>query len=298
MKIKIPGISLAGLFKVNRRALNRSRGADVGINLFLLVCGLFMALPMIYAISSALKPLDELWLFPPRFLVRNPTLKNFQDLFRLMSNSWVPFSRYIFNTAFIAVTGTAGHVIISSMCAYVLSKHKFPGRVLIFNMIVLALMFNGSVTAIPNFVIMSKLGWVNTYRALIVPAFGASLGLYLMKQFMDQVIPDSILESARVDGASEWRTFWRIVMPMVKPAWLTLIIFSFQALWNSGASIFIHSENLKTLNYALSQILAGGIARAGAGAAASVIMMIVPVTIFVITQKSIVETMATSGMKD
>lgn len=285
-------------FKIKNRALNRAYGTDAAINFFLIVCGAFMALPLVYAISSALKPLDELWLFPPRFLVRNPTIKNFQDLFRLMSNSWVPFSRYIFNTVFVSVIGTTGHVIISSMCAYALSKHKFPGAKLMFNIVVLALMFNATVTTIPNFMIMSKLGWINTYRALIVPAFAAPLGLYLMKQFMEQMVPDAVLESARIDGSSEWRTFWRIVMPMVKPAWLTLILFSFQALWNMSANIFIQSENLKTLNYALSQILAGGIARAGSGAAATVIMMIVPVTIFVVSQRNIVETMSTSGMKD
>lgn len=278
--------------------LNRSRGGNFAVDVFLLLMGAFMALPMVYAICQSLKPLDELWMFPPRFFVRNPTLKNFSDLFTLMSDSWVPFSRYLFNTLFIAVVGTGGHLILSSMCAYALAKHRFPGRNLMFQTVVLSLMFSSAVTGIPNFMILSALRLIDTQWALILPAFCSSLGLYLMKQFMEQMVPDALLESARLDGSSEWNTFWRIVMPIVKPAWLTLIIFSFQGLWNSGSNILIQSEQLKTLNYALAQIVNGGIARAGSAAASAVIMMIVPVTIFVITQSNIVETIATSGMKD
>ena len=189
-------------------------------------------------------------------------------------------------------------MILASMCAFALSKHQFPGSKLMFHTVVLALMFNPIVTRVPNFIIMNKLNLLDSYLALIVPAFGSSLGLYLMKQFMDQMVNDSILESARLDGAGEFRIYWKIVMPIVKPAWLTLIIFSFKDLWNIGSNTFIQSEQFKTLNYAMSQVLAGGVARAGAGAAACVIMMIVPVTVFIITQSNIVETMGTSGMKE
>ncbi|HZK34651.1 MAG TPA: carbohydrate ABC transporter permease [Bacillota bacterium] len=283
--------------KLNRR-LNRSLGGDVAINSILFISGLFMLLPIIYSISSSLKPLDELWIYPPRFFVRNPTMKNYTDLFSILSGSRVPFTRYVFNTIFISVVGTLGHVILSSMCAYALCKHRFRGRNIIFNIIVLSLMFSTAVTTIPNFIIMSELKWVDTLASLIIPAFGSSLGLYLMKQFMEQMIPDSVLEAARIDGAGEFLIFSRIVMPMVKPAWLTLIIFSFQGLWNMGPTTYIFREDLKTLNYAMSQILAGGVTRVGASAAASVIMMIVPVTLFVLTQSSIVETLSISGMKE
>ena len=159
-------------------------------------------------------------------------------------------------------------------------------------------MFTSTVTAIANFLTLSTLHLMDNPFALIIPAWGSSMGLYLMKQFMDSSISDSVLESARLDGCSEFRTFWVIAMPMVKPAWLTLIIYSFQGLWNTGASAYIYSEELKTLNYAIGQITAGGIARAGASAAGSVIMMIVPILVFVISQSNIIETMATSGMKD
>ena len=281
-----------------RPRLNRSLGGNVLIALFLAVLGLFMALPMIYAVCSSLKPLDELWIFPPRFLVRHPTLKNFSDLFTLMAQSWVPFLRYVFNTVLVSVLGTAGHVLIASLAAYALSKHDFYGRSFLFKLVELSLMFSAAVTAIPSYLIMTRLHMINTYWSLILPAFSGSLGLFLMKQFMDSMIPATVLESARLDGAGEWRIFRAIVMPMVKPAWLTLIVFSFQGLWNIGTTTYIYSEKLKTLNYAISQILAGGIARAGAGAAAAVMMMVVPVLVFVVTQSSVIETMSTSGMKE
>ncbi len=266
--------------------LARSAGGDAGITVLLVILGVFMFLPMLYVIMQSLKPLDELWMYPPRFIVTSPTLKNFRDLFTLMNISWVPFSRYIFNT------------VLASMAAYALAKIKFPGKNGMFQLVQLSLMFNATVTTITSFILMSELHWLDTYWALIVPAWGSTLGLYLMKQFMDTNVNDSVLESARLDGAREFRIFWTIAMPMVKPAWLTLIIYSFQGLWNAGASMYIYSEQYKSFNYAIGQITAGGIKRAGASAASQVIMMLVPITVFVISQSNIIETMGSSGMKD
>lgn len=282
---------------IKRRRANRSVGGDIFNILILAAFGAFMALPMVFAIGNAFKPLDEFFIFPPRFFVINPTLDNFNDLFILMAQSWVPFSRYIFNTVFITVVGTVGHVIIASMAAFVLEKHKFPGREVLFSVVILALMFSAAVTAIPNFLTMSTLGWIDTHLALIVPAFAAPIGLFLMKQFM-VTIPDSLLESARIDGASELKIFWNIAMPAVKPGWLTLVIFSFQGLWGATGGTFIFSEELKTLPFALNQILLGGIARAGVGAAVMLMMMLVPITMFIMTQSNIIQTMATSGIKE
>ena len=278
--------------------LARSRTGDAGITVILFILGLFMFLPMYYCVIQAFKPLDELWMFPPRFYVMKPTFANFGDLFSLMNTSWVPFSRYIFNTVFTSVVGTTGNLFFSSLAAYALAKIKFPGRNVMFQTVQLSLMFHATVTTITSFVIMSALGLTDTYWAIIIPAWGTSLGLYLMKQFMDTAVPDTVLESARLDGASELKTFWVIAMPMVKPAWLTLIIYSFQALWNAGSSIYIHSEQLKSFNYAIQQIVAGGIRRSGASAASTVIMMLVPIMVFVLTQSNIIETMGSSGMKD
>lgn len=281
-----------------RVRLSRSIYAD-WLNIFIIAAiGVFMAIPLVFAISNAFKPLDELYLFPPTMLVKRPTMSNFTSLGVLMANSWVPFSRYIFNTVFITLAGTLGNVMLSSVAAFVLAKHKFPGRNLIFGMIVTSLMFVGHVTTLPNYLTLSFLKWIDTYGAIVIPAWGSSLGLFLMKQFMEQMIPDSTLEAARIDGASELRIIFSIVMPIVKPAWLTLIIFSIQALWNNNGNVLIYSEELKPLAYALSQIVQGGIARTGAAAAVSVVMMSVPIVTFIITQSNIVETMATSGIKE
>ena len=278
--------------------LNRSVGGDAGITVILAIFGLFMFLPMYYTIIQSLKPMDELFYFPPRFYVANPTLDNFKSLFNLMADSWVPFSRYIFNTVLISVGGTFGNLVLSSLSAYALAKIDFPGSKFLFQVIQKSLMINAVVTGLVNFITLSYLGWIDTYLALIIPAWGSTLGLYLMKQFMETNVTTEVLESARLDGASELRTFWSIAMPMVKPAWLTLIIYSFQGLWNAGASMYIYSEQYKSFNYAIGQILAGGIKRAGAGAASQVIMMLVPIIIFIISQSNIIETMGSSGMKD
>ena len=278
--------------------LNRSAGGDAGITVVLTILGAFMFLPMVYVVMQSLKPLDELWMFPPRFYVVNPTFKNYRDLFMLMNTSWVPFSRYIFNTVFTSVAGTFGNLFCSSLAAYAMAKIKFPGGKTMFKTVRTSLMFHSTVTGITSFIIMTGLGLLDTYWAIIIPAWSSSLGLYLMKQFMETNVSDAVLESARLDGATELRTFWTIAMPMVKPAWLTLIIYSFQGLWNAGASIYIHSEQLKSFNYAIGQIMAGGIKRAGASAASMVIMMAVPIAVFVISQSNIIETMGSSGMKD
>ena len=282
----------------HRVVLNRSAGGDAGITFMLTLLGLMMFIPMYYVVIQSLKPLDELFMFPPRFYVSNPTFDNFIDLFTLMDDSWVPFSRYIFNTVFLTVCGTLGNLVFASMAAYSLAKLRFPGRNAIFQLIVTSLMFHSTVNQVTHFIILSSFDWIDTYLSIIVPSMATTMGLYLMKQFMETSVPDTVLESARLDGASEFRTFLIIAMPMVKPAWLTLMIECFKSLWNSGASIYIHSEELKTFNYAINQIVSGGVARSGAGAAAIVVMMIVPITIFVINQSKIIETMGSSGMKD
>jgi ABC-type glycerol-3-phosphate transport system permease component len=263
----------------------------------MIIFGLFMVLPLVMIVNNALKPLDELFQFPPKIFVRNPTLENFTDLFVLMNDTWVPFSRYILNTIIITVGGTVGHVIIASLAAYPLAKHNFPGKNILFSMVILSMMFSWTVTQIPNYMIISWLHINNTYLALILPAWQFGMGLYLMKQFMEQ-LPDSLMESARLDGASEYKIFWTIVMPNVKPAWLTLAIFQFQQMWGNTGGMFLRDEELKPLQYALQQITAGGTARAGASAAVTFIIAAIPITFFLICQSNILETMTTSGMKE
>lgn len=280
------------------RKINRSTGGTVILLIVLLFFACFMVLPIVLAISNSLKPLNELWEFPPKLIPREPTWKNFADMFNIMASSLVPFSRYIFNTVMITVLGTVGNLLFSTMCAYPLAKKKFPGNRMIFKIIEMTLMFNSTVMAIPCYLVMTKLGWIDSYYALIVPTFASSLGLYLIKQFMETSVPDSLIEAASIDGASQWQTFWSVVVPCVRPAILTQMLLSVQALWNMGNSTYIFSDEKKTLSYALNQIVSGGVSRAGVGAAVTVFMMIVPITIFIICQNNIIDTMSTSGLKE
>lgn len=279
-----------------RKSLSRSRAGNIALFIVLLIFGLFSAYPLVMTASNAFKPLDELFLFPPRIFPKNPTFENFRDLSDLMSQSWIPFSRYFFNTIYITLLGTVGHVIIASMAAYPLAKYNFPGKKILFGLVVYSLMFTPHVTAIPNYIIVSSIGLIDKPAAIILPAIASSLGLYLMKQFMEQ-IPMELIESAKIDGASEYRIFFQIVMPLVKPAWLTLVILLFQRLWTADGGTFIFSEELKPLSYALRQIAQGSIERSGTISAVTFIMMIVPITMFIISQSRIVETFSHSGMK-
>ncbi|GMK39649.1 ABC transporter permease [Paenibacillus sp. CCS19] len=268
---------------------------------FLTALGLLMLAPLVYMFSSALKPTSELFLFPPRFFVVNPTLKNFKDLILATGTSIVPFSRYIFNSIVVSSCIVVGSIVIAAMAAYPLSKHDMPFKKLIFNMILLALMFAPQVTQIPQFIVIKELGLINTYVALIIPALAAPVSLFLMKQFLDQ-IPNALLEATRIDGGNEWTTFWKVVMPMLKPAWATLALFSFISAWNDpwAANIYTTTEDMKTLPLAL-QTLSGGygvVARTGTVAAASFLMVVPTILVFVITQRMVLETMAHSGIKE
>ncbi len=280
--------------KLRRR--NRSLMGDIGLTLVLVFFGLFSLFPLIFTVVNAFKPLSEIFIIPPKMTVENPTLNNFFDLATIVESFNVPLSRYIFNTGVITVLGTFGTVLLGSMAAFPLAKYTFPGSRLMSNIIVYALMFNASVTAIPNYLIMSKLGMIDTYWAVILPAIGSTLGLYLMKNFMVQ-IPDEMLEAAKIDGAGEFKTYWSVVMPLCKPAWITLIILSFQQMWGTTGGVFIYTEELKPVTYVLQQLVSGGISRTGVSSAISFIMLLVPITVFVLSQSNVIETMATSGVK-
>lgn len=280
-----------------RNKLSRSRLGNLVVLVLLAAMGVFTAIPFLFSIVQSIKPVDELFVYPPRLTVSRPTLDNFAVLFNLTSSTWVPVSRYLFNSLLLTVCGTVGNVVVCSMAAYPLAKLKFHGRKLLFNLVVVSLLFTYEVTFIPNYVILSKLQMLDTFWALLLPAVATPMGLFLMKQFMEQ-IPDSVVESARVDGAGTLTLYWRIVMPQVKPAWLTLVIFSFQSLWNREGLEFIFSEELKMFPTILKQVASSGVARAGAAGAAAVILMIPPIVVFLLSQSNVIETMASSGIKE
>ena len=277
---------------------NRSRVGDflVGLLLFLVACA--MAFPLVFAISSSLKPLDELFRFPPTLFPRHPTIDNFSDLLVTMGQSWVPFSRYITNTVVITLVGTLGHLLIASLAAYVLAKYDFPLGKQFFALVVTALMFNGYVTAIPNYLTMTRLNLVDTHWAVILPAFAAPIGLFLMKQFSEG-IPTEMLEAARIDGASEARTFVKIVLPMVKPGIGALAIFTFINSWNDYFMqlIMLSSTSNLTISLGIAKLQAEnstdfGLIMAGAALAAVPIIII-----FLIFQKYFTKGIAMGAVK-
>lgn len=278
------------------RKQTRSLWGNLLIAVLLSGVGIFMLLPLIYAVMQSFKPIDELFLYPPRFYVMRPVTTNYTMLFRLINNLWVPFSRYLFNSILVTVIVTVGQILITSAAAYPMSRFK-TGISRVFNVVVLALLFNGTVLAIPQYIIMNKIGIVNTYWAYILPALPSCMGLFLMKQFMDQ-LPFALIEAAMIDGANHFRIYGSIIMPSVKPAWLTLLIFSFQSVWSITGGSLIYNEELKMLPDAINQVLSGSIERTGASTAGSVLLMIPPIIIFLFTQSNVVQTMTSSGIKE
>ena len=278
------------------RRVSRSAAGNATVIIFLLIFGMFMILPLYYMVVSALKPTSELFYFPPKFYVIKPTLRNFLSLIKLQAQSDVPFERYLFNSVFVTVISTVGYVLLASMAAYALSKHKFPLKNTITKSVVFAILFRPEVTSVPLYILMVKAHIIDNYWALILPAMSGSFGVFLLQQFLDNV-PNAMIEAARIDGASEFVIYRKLIMPMLKPAWMTVVIFTFISIWNTTAAQFIYSEDMKMLPAMLSSLSTAGVTRTGVAAAVGVLMMFPSVVIFLLSQISIVETMAHSGLK-
>ncbi len=283
--------------KGSNKRVGKSWTNDIWIFVLLTLLGLFMIAPIYIAVVTSLKPVQEIFIMPPRLYAIDPTTDNFKDLFQVANNSWVPFSRNVFNSLFVTVTATVLHVVFACMASFILAKCRFPGVKLINKVVVIALLFNSTVTYIMQYIVMANLGMINTYSALILPLIASSMGLYLMINSVGQ-IPDAMIEAAKVDGAGLMRICWQVVMPNSKPAIMTIIIFQFQAAWNSTGGNLVYDEALKTIPTVVQQIAAAGIARQGAIAASAVVLMVPPLAIFIAAQSNVMETMAHAGMKD
>lgn len=280
-----------------RKKYGGSRAGDIAIFLLLFLVGLFMLFPIYLSVVQSLKPSEEFFLFPPRMYVIRPTDQNYVDLLNTASNLWVPFTRYIFNSVFVAVVVTASQLLISSSAAYALAKVEFPGKKVLNKIIEIALLYTPTVLYLIQYIVMATLGMIDSYFALILPYIATPMGLFFMRQFMSQ-IPDSMIEAAKLDGASHLRICWQVVMPNVKPAWITLMIFAFQGAWQITGYLFVYNEALKPIPIVMQQIAAAGIARAGVSAAAVVLTMLPPMLVFVFCQSQVLETMAHSGLKE
>lgn len=283
--------------KASNRQAGRKTGGTVAIFIFLAFLGLFMVFPIYLTIIMSIKPVEELFVFPPKLYVLRPTLDNFSDMFETLHQNRVPFSRYVFNSIFVTATVTICQCVFASMAAFVLAKCKFPGSKIINSIIVVALLYQSNVIYIMQYMVMTKLRMIDTYLALILPSIASPMGLFLMRQSISQ-IPDSMIEAAKVDGAGLFRICWQIVMPNQKPALMTLIIFAFQAAWNIQTGTVVFQEQYKTLPTVVTQAASSGMARAGVAMAAAVFLLIPPIIVFMAAQKQVIETMAHSGIKE
>lgn len=283
--------------KAQYRRYTRSTAGNIAYFSLLFLAGAFTILPLIYCIITSFKPLDELLIFPPQFFVRRPTLSNYLELPSLLGKIQVPVSRYFFNSVFIAIAGTGLHIIAASLAAFAFSKSRMKSWGILFLIIQIMLLYNSVTLSVPQYLIFTKLNMIDTYWVYILPAIPSAVGCFLMKQFIDVSVPDALLEAARIDGAGVLRMYYKIVMPILKPAWMTIMLLSFQTMWTVIPSGTIFSEQLKTLPQVMSSISAGGIARSGSAMAITVILMIPPILVFMVTQSNVMETMSTSGIK-
>lgn len=284
--------------KSEAKRYTRSKVGNFFYFFFIIAAGCISVLPLIYCICTSLKPLDEILIFPPRFFVHRPTIANYTALPELLSNLRVPLSRYIFNSLFATLATTFLYVVVASMAAFVLCKSKIKFKKTIFYIIQFSLLFNAYTLSVPQYLIFTWMNIIDTYWVYILPHFASTMGVFLMKQYMEGALPNALLEAAKIDGAGYFRIFWTIVMPIVKPMWLTLTLFTFRDVWATVPNGTIFSETLKTLPTIMSQITAGGVARSGSSMAVTCLLMIPPVVVYMISQSNVMESMSSAGIKE
>lgn len=289
---------LRRLFSNRASKQSRSKLGNIMMFLFMFIFGCFSMLPLILMVSNSLKPINELYMYPQQFLPVSPTVSSYKTLFNLLSDTWIPFTRYLSNTIFITLTVVVGRIILCSIAAYPLAKLNFKGKATLNTLVMFSLMFSTTINDIANYIIVDAFGWVDTYFAVIVPLVGNSMGLFIIRNYTGAAVHDSLLEAARLDGCDEIKCYFKIVMPLIRPAWLTVAILGIQEVWGATHTTYLYSEELKTLPYALSQITSGNMLKQGAAQAGAVLMLIVPVVMFLVSQARIINAMGTSGIKE
>lgn len=283
--------------RVNPRKFEKGQ---IKIILIILPLVVFMALPLIFIINHAFKPMEELFAFPPTFFVRNPTLDNFVKLIKFSRTAGIPLSRYIFNSLIVTVATIGFSLLLTTCAAFAMSKIKFKGRNLMMQVNQVAIMFVSTSVLIPRYLVICRLGIINTFWAHILPLLAYPVALFLVKQFVDQV-PNSLIEAAYLDGASDFRVYYKIIIPMIRPAIATAAILIFQQVWTNmeTSSYFINDDGLKTLTFYMNTLVNANssVAGQGMGAAATLIMFLPNLILFIFCQNSVMNTMATSGIK-
>lgn len=283
--------------KINPKRFERGQ---IKIMLAVLPLSIFMLLPIVFIFCHAFKPMDELFAYPPRFLVSKPTFDNFAKLFKASSTSGIPMSRYVFNSFVVTSSVVLLSVFLSSISGFVLSKMKFKGKKALMEINNLALMFVQVAVMIPRYLTIEKLGLTDTYLAHILPMVAMPVSLFLVKQFIDQV-PDALIEAAYIDGAGDFLVYRKIILPLIKPALATAAILAFQQVWIDlvTSNLYVTNEGLRTLAFYMNTLIAANNTVVGQGiaAAASLIMFVPNLVLFIILQKNIMNTMANSGIK-
>lgn len=289
--------------KLNISGINPQRFAKGQLKFYayLIPLAIFMMLPIVFIVMSAFKPMEELFAYPPRFFVKKPTLDNFIQLFSISGETRVPASRYLFNSILSTAVVMAATLYMSAAAGYILSKKKFKGKSMLFAINNLALMFVATAVSIPRFFVIATVGLQDNFLANVIPLLAMPVGLFLIKQFVDQ-IPDALIEAAVIDGASDYRILSKIIIPLIKPALATVAILAFQSAWNNteSSTLYINNETLKTFSFYLSTLSNGSgntVAGQGIGAAASLIMFLPNLVLFIILQSQVMNTMTHSGLK-
>lgn len=283
--------------RINPRKFEKSQ---IKIIVIILPLVIFMAMPIVFIANHAFKPMEELFAFPPTFFVKNATLENFTKLIKFSRNSGIPLSRYIFNSLIVTALTVGLSLLLTTMSAFALAKIKFKGRNLLTQINQVAIMFVGTAVLIPRYLVICKSGLIDTIWAHVLPLVAMPVALFLVKQFVEQV-PDSLLEAAYMDGATDWAVYRKVIMPMIKPAIATAAILVFQQVWTNmeTSNYFINDDSLKTLTFYMNTLANANNSVAGQGvsAAATLIMFVPNLLLFIILQNKVMNTMASSGIK-
>ena len=283
--------------RINPQKFERSQ---IKIILIILPLVIFMALPLIFIANHAFKPMEELFAFPPTFFVKNPTLENFTKLIKFSRTSGVPLSRYVFNSVIVTALTVGLSLLLTTCAAFALAKIKFKGREMLMQINQIAIMFVATAVLIPRYLVICKLGMIDTVWAHVLPLVALPVALFLVKQFVEQV-PDSLIEAAYMDGATDFQVYRKVIIPMIKPAIATASILIFQQVWTNmeTSNYYINDDSMKTLTFYMNSLVNANNTVAGQGmsAAATLIMFVPNLVLFIILQNSVMNTMANSGIK-
>ena len=279
---------------------SRFHHSQIKFYMILFPISIFMLLPVLFVVSNAFKPIDELQRFPPTFIVERPSLNNFRHILAVASDTGVPMSRFLINTLMVTAITLVATIVITGMTAYALSKKKFRAKEWLFKVNQAALMFVPAAVGLPRYLVIINSGLYNNFMAHIIPFLAMPVGLFLVKQFVDTQVPDSLLEAARIDGANEIKLLWRVVFPLIKPALATVAIITFQSVWSAteSSTMFIESDTMRTFAFYLGTLAVGGAPMMqGVGAAGAMIMFMPNLIIFIMLQSRVMSTMSHSGIK-